>query len=296
MPTVVSNAAKLRPLDPKDMFQRAYGIKAPQKPIKAPLVLKSTSAALSLEIAYRRILERWIEQMHESVVYWLKASYKANEPEIAAIAQDAVPAKELQTAVKKLARRWGRNFDRAAPRLADWFTTKASMRSDAKLKKILRDGGFSVKFKMTKAQRDIIHATVNQNVALIKSIPKQYFTEVEGLVMRSVQTGRDLDGLVKDLLKRYNITHKRAKLIALDQNNKVTSALNRSRQMELGLTHAIWMHSHAGKTPRPTHVKMHGKKYSLAKGMWDSHEKKWVHPGELIRCRCTQRPVVEGFD
>lgn len=295
MPTMVSNAAKLRPLDPKDMFQRAYGAKAPVTPIKPPLVLKSTRPALSLEIEYRRILERWIEQMHESVVYWLRASYKANEPEIA-IAQDAVPAKELQKAVKRLARRWGRNFDRAAPRLADWFTQKASQRSDAKLKTILRDGGFSVKFKMTKAQRDIIHATVNQNVALIKSIPKQYFTEVEGLVMRSVQTGRDLDGLVKDLLKRYSITRKRAILIARDQNNKATSSLNRARQMELGITKNVWMHSHAGKEPRPTHVAFHGRKFDIRKGLYDKDEGAWVFPGMLINCRCTARPVVEGFE
>jgi uncharacterized protein with gpF-like domain len=56
------------------------------------------------------------------------------------------------------------------------------------------------------------------------------------------------------------------------------------------------MHSNAGKEPRPTHVAMNGKPYDLAKGMWDSDEKEWVHPGQLINCRCTMKPVIEGFE
>lgn len=295
MPTQVSNAAKLSPRNPNDIFGRAYGERAPvgSKRKSKSIVLQSVRPDLALEIEYRKIIREWIDEMHNSVLYWVRAAYRANEPVMAA---DAVPAKELQKAVKKLAKRWNRNFDEAAPELAKWFSKNAAKRSDKKLKKILRQGGFSVKWKMTKAQRDILHATVNQNVSLIKSIPQQYLKNVEGDVMRSVQTGRDLDGLVKDLMKNYKVSFKRAAFIARDQNNKATSALNRARQQELGITHAIWMHSHAGKVPRPTHVKMHGKKYSLAKGMWDSHEKKWIHPGELINCRCTQRPVVEGFD
>lgn len=295
MPTQVSNATKLSPRNPNDIFGRAYGERAPAsvKRNRKPIVLQSVRPDLALEIEYRKIIREWIDEMHNSVLYWVRAAYRANEPVMAA---DAVPAKELQKAVKKLAKRWNRNFDEAAPELAKWFSKNAAKRSDKKLKKILRQGGFSVKWRMTKAQRDILHATVNQNVSLIKSIPQQYLKNVEGDVMRSVQTGRDLDGLVKDLMKNYKVSFKRAAFIARDQNNKCTSALNRARQQELGITHAIWMHSHAGKVPRPTHVKMHGKKYSLAKGMWDSHEKKWIHPGELINCRCTQRPVVEGFD
>lgn len=297
MATVISNASKISPRNPNDMFGRAYGERAPSKPSKRkPIILQSVKPDLTLEIEYRQILREWIDEMHNSIMYWVKAAFRANEPVLTELAQDAVPAKELQKAVKKLTKRWNRNFDEAAPELAKWFAKKASKRSDKKLAKILRQGGFSVKWKMTKAQRDILHATINQNVSLIKSIPQQYLKNVEGAVMRSVQTGRDLETLVKDLMKDYKVSFKRAALIARDQNNKATSALNCARQRQLGITHGIWMHSHAGKEPRPSHVAMHGKKYRLDKGMWDKDEKKWIHPGELINCRCTQRPVVEGFD
>jgi uncharacterized protein with gpF-like domain len=53
----------------------------------------------------------------------------------------------------------------------------------------------------------------------------------------------------------------------------------------LGITEGIWLHSHAGRTPRPTHVAMNGKRYLISKGMWDSAVKKFIWPGEEINCR-----------
>jgi uncharacterized protein with gpF-like domain len=148
---------------------------------------------------------------------------------------------------------------------------------------------------MTKAQRDVLRATVHANVSLIKSIPTQYLNQVEGIVMRSVQQGMAIGPLAKELEKNYGVTRRRAALIARDQNIKATSALNRARQTELGITHAYWQHSHAGNEPRPTHVAMNNKKYSLEKGMWDSHEKKFIQVGQLINCRCTSKSIVAGL-
>jgi SPP1 gp7 family putative phage head morphogenesis protein len=254
--------------------------------------LKPIRANLGIETQYRRYLREWIELMHKSIMRFVVAAYRRNEP---ILAQDASPAIEIQKAIRKLIRRWKRNFNEAAPKLAKWFATAAWKRSDKALQKILKDAGFSVKFTMTKAQRDVLHATINQNVSLIRSIPSQYLTQVEGVVMRSVQTGRDLATLTTQLQKQFGVTKKRAAFIALDQNQKATSALTRARQLELGITKAVWQHSHAGKQPRQTHVAMNGKVFDVVKGMYDSHEKTWVHPGELIRCRCFSRSIIKGF-
>jgi SPP1 gp7 family putative phage head morphogenesis protein len=205
------------------------------------------------------------------------------------------PAARLRAVTRNLARRWQQRFDEAAPKLAEHFAKAAAQRSAAGLKTILRDGGFSVRMIMTPAMADVLDATVAQNVALIKTIPQRYHAEIEGLVMRSVQTGRDLATLTKDLQERYGVARRRAALIARDQNNKATSALTHARQVDLGITQAVWQHSHAGKEPRPTHVKMSGKTYDVRKGMWDPAEQAFVFPGSLINCRCTSRPVVPGF-
>lgn len=208
---------------------------------------------------------------------------------------DRIPASALSAAIKALTKRWLKNFENGAWALADYFTGAVHRRSDAALAKILRDAGFSVKFQMTPAVRDILKATVEQNVSLIKSIPEQYLKNVEGDVMRSVQAGRDLGGLTKALQKNYDVTKRRAAFIARSQNNLATGAINRARQIELGLD-ATWRHSGAGKHPRPTHVKNNGKTYDPKKGWYDPAVKRYVFPGELPNCRCVSITNVPGFD
>lgn len=242
------------------------------------------SAAITDE--YNRKLMRLIREMQDSVVYWLKASYRQNEDRI--VAYDESPSEMLRRTMKELADRWLKKFDVAAERLAEWFSQSVEKRSTDQMKKILRDGGISVQFEMTPAMRDTLEATVNANVSLIKSIPQKYFTEVEGLVQRSVQTGRDMGYLSNELQKRYGITRRRADLIARTQNEMATAAFNKVRMLEAGITEAVWLHSHAGKAPRPTHVKAgrEREKFDVAKGWFDPDPKvrRHIQPGELINC------------
>lgn len=255
-------------------------------------ILPPINPCCGTEALYRRKLRKLVEEMHASIIYWLSAAYRANEP---VLAQDAVPASELQKAIRKLIRKWQKRYNNAALDLAKWFALSTAKRSDAMLAAILRKGGWSVKFKMTKAQRDILHATVHENVSLIKSIPQQYFGKIEVMVMQSVKTGRDLQQLQKDLLKNFAVTKRRAALIARDQNNKATAALIRVRQDELGITEAIWLHSGGGRHPRPTHVRNSGKRYNVKTGWLDPAINKYIWPGTEINCRCVSRSVVPGF-
>lgn len=265
-------------------------LRAPQR---KTVTLRSVKPNVGLQMAYFNQLKKLIAEMHKSLDYWLAAAYKTNQPEIA---QDASPAETMRGVMDKLAARWQKRFDTAAPLLAKYFATAMHRRSDAQLKQILRDGGFSVTFKMTKTMNDVMRATINEQVGLIKSIPQQHLSQVQGLVMRSVAEGRDLYTLSKELQRRYRITEHRAAIIARDQNNKATATMNRVRQVELGITEAIWMHSHAGKEPRPTHVANDGKKYDVRKGWYDPAVKKRIWPGTEINCRCTSRSVIPGFD
>jgi SPP1 gp7 family putative phage head morphogenesis protein len=230
--------------------------------------------------------------MHRSTLYWLKAAWRKNTPHMAA---DELPAMTLRRAIRALARRWQQGFNTLADDLAAYFTTAVQERSDAALKASLKKAGFSIEWTMTRAQRDVVQAAVAENVALIRSIPQQYHSKVEQHVMRAVQTGRDLGPLTEALQREFGATKKRAALIARDQNNKVTAALTRARQVEIGVTEAVWLHSSAGKEPRPTHVAMHGQRYDVTKGMWDPAEQRHIFPGELINCRCVSKAVVPGF-
>lgn len=257
-------------------------------------VLRPVHPNKGIELAFRNRLIKLIDEMNNSVVYWLKAEYRANPP---VMAQDRNPAQELRAAIRRLVARWERNFDEAAPRLAQYFATAVRSRSDAALNKILRDGGFSVKFTMTRAMKDVMDATITEQVSLIKSIPRHYLTQVEGVVMRSVQTGRDLGQLTKDLQQQFGVTRRRAATIARDQNNKATASMTRVRQVQLGITEAIWVHSGGGNHPRPTHLKAgrDQQRYEVSKGWLDPAVGKHIFPGELINCRCVSKPVIKGF-
>jgi len=257
---------------------------------KRPATLDPVHPNVGIEMQYRRKLEKLISEMHNSLVYWLTAAYRANTPEMA---QDETPAISLREVFGALAKRWQRRFDDAAPELAEYFSVKAAKRADGALANILKRAGFSVAFKMTPEATDIMQATIGEQVGLIKSIASQHLSEIEGLVMRSVSTGRDLKYLTDELQKRFSVTRKRAAFIARDQNNKATASITRARQKGLGITEAVWMHSHAGKHPRPSHVAANGKRYDIDKGMY--LDGVWTWPGVEINCRCLSRSVVPGF-
>jgi SPP1 gp7 family putative phage head morphogenesis protein len=244
-----------------------------------------------LEQAYQRKLDALIDDMQTSLIYWIKAQWRSNTP---LLAQDASPAMALRDAIAKLARRWLKQFDDGAPKLAEYFAGNVFSRSDAQLKRILRDAGFSVKFQMTREMNDAYQAVIGENVGLIKSIAEQHLKNVETITMQSVARGRDLGYLARELENTYGVTKRRAALIARDQNNKATSTMQAARQRSLGITQGIWRHSGAGKHPRPDHVKASGEIFDLAKGCEISGQ--FIMPGELINCRCSWSPIIPGFE
>lgn len=127
--------------------------------------LKPVHPNAGIAAAYRRCIDAILEEMANSYRYWIKARYRAKPPRLAV---DASPAKELERALTKLGIRWRKRFNAAAPKLAAWFAQAAEERSSAALRRILKDQGITVKFVITRGMRDIIDATVAENVALIK--------------------------------------------------------------------------------------------------------------------------------
>jgi SPP1 gp7 family putative phage head morphogenesis protein len=229
--------------------------------------------------------------VHRSVLWFVSAEFKKHPP---ALARDASPFDYLRRLIRKLRDRWLTAIDETAPKLAEYFAQACAKRVDADLKKILRDGGWTVNFQMTKAMQDVRAASIAENVALIKSIPSQYFDQVEQVISRAYANGYDLKRATDELQARFKVSRKRAKFIARDQSSKLNAQLSRARYQEAGITHALWKHSMAGKEPRRTHIEMDGEPFELAKGMYDPDPKvkAWVHPGELINCRCIARPLV----
>jgi len=238
---------------------------------------------------YRRQMLLLIDEMARSVEFWLGAQRKATPPELAI---DSTPSEQMRLEFERISERWQTRFDDMAPKVAETFVKNLFRGTDSAMRQALREAGWSIQFTLTPAMRDAFEASLAENVGLIKSIPAQYLQEVEGIVMRNYAAGRDLKSMAAEIRERYHVASNRAVLISRDQANKGSAVVQRARQIELGIKESIWLHSHAGKTPRPTHVAMNGKRYDVAKGMWDEDVKKWIFPGELISCRCVGRSVL----
>lgn len=248
-------------------------------PTGKPIPLRGVRANARAEAIFRKKLLRLVDDMNQSLLYWLSAAYNEFRSEMAL---DASPLAILQKKMDELAKRWLKNFRVGAKKLAEWHTKSTLNYTDADMKAMLKDAGFTVQMQITPAMQTAYDAVIAEQVGLITNMSTQQLAQIETLVMQSVQAGRDLATLTDALENQFGITRRRAKLIARDQNNKATQTLTRTRQQELGLRQAIWRHSHAGKVPRPSHVKADGKTYELDKGML--LDGKWTFPSELINC------------
>lgn len=242
---------------------------------------------------YRRKLMALIDEMSNSILYWLTAKYRQYETDIVSDANR--PDVALNQEIERLSAQWLSNFTEVSENIAKWFATQNLNYSRARIRKSLRDVGFSIKFRNTRRTQSIIGAAVKENVSLIKSIPEQFLRDVEGIVQRGVMEGRNLAGIKKELAARYPITERRARLISIDQTNKLTSVITKSEYQEHGLTRAIWRHNPGGsKTYRPEHVGWDGKEFDISQGMYSDVDGEYVWPGTQIACKCTYRPIVHA--
>ena len=239
-----------------------------------------------VEARYRKRLRALIEQMSKSTEYWISAQYRAAPP----VAQDALPASEMDQRLKELSRRWIKKFKDEAKKWSTDFARQSINSTDSSFQQSLKDQGWAVNFKMTRGMSDIARAAVVENVSLIKSIPEQYFTQVEGIVMRGFTRGRDLAYITNELKSRYKVTSNRAAFIARDQSNKLTSSVIQQRREELGITRAIWVHTGAAKEPRKSHMAANGKEFDVKKGCLI--DGKYIQPGEEINCGCISKSVL----
>lgn len=227
--------------------------------------------------------------MTSNYMYWLKANWRKEGK----IAQDRSHSAIIKDILNKLGKKWQKRFDKMAVEIAKLFVDGSAKHNRVAMMAALKKAGFAVEMKLTEPMREAMMSATAENVALIKSIGSEYHAQIEKQVWRTVSAGGDLADMVEMLKSRYGVTQKRASLIARDQTNKVRAEMEATRRKELGITEAIWMHSHAGVTPRPSHVKANGERFNVEKGLYLDGE--WVLPGQAINCRCTSKPIIKGF-
>lgn len=190
-----------------------------------------------------------------------------------------------------LLEQWSKRLDRLGYTISKRFINRNRATFDKRFMQELRKAGFTVNFQLSPNIEDILEASVKENVGLIKSIGVDYLERVQQQVWSGVASGYDLGQIAKDLSKAYGISDRRAKNIARDQGAKAHAVIERERRKEAGITQAVWLHSHAGKVPRPSHVKANGKVFDIEKGLY--LDGVWTLPGVQINCKCGSMAVID---
>ena len=130
----------------------------------------------------------------------------------------------------------------------------------------------------------VLRVATRRNVKLIKSIPEQFFNEIEQIIMQGFQTGEDPANINEKLVERFGITERRARFIARDQVGKLTASLSKARQQNIGVDGYIWDDS-GDSNVRKSHAKKNGKRID-----WNKPPSDTGHAGEDFNCRCVARP------
>lgn len=160
-----------------------------------------------------------------------------------------------------------------------------------------RDLGINI-YSDSQTLQDYLAVSTADNVALIKSIPSQYLTQVESIVMANVRAGGRPSNIAKALQQQLGVTERRAKMIARDQVAKINGDLSAKRQQDAGFPYFSWDDSDDERV-RHRHSEIANKVTAYGKGIyrWDnpplSDKGVPIIPGEDYQCRCIGRPVSE---
>lgn len=249
------------------------------------------------EARYRATLEAAIAVMRKEVEREVAAVWKTNAPAVTS-GLDASLASQSRILTNALARKFQAFFDRLAPDTARKFVRRIDRHSSASLHSSLKEvsGGLSLKTTVISGRvAEVAKAATVENVGLIKSIPQQYFKDIQGAVMRSIQKGDGVQTVLEEIRRTGAVTERRAALIARDQTAKATTAVNSARLQALKVRKFEWLHSGGGKEPRQLHKNtLNGQVFSLDDPpIIDERTGERGLPGQLINCRCRMIPVID---
>jgi SPP1 gp7 family putative phage head morphogenesis protein len=186
-------------------------------------------------------------------------------------------------------------FDAAKKRVAEKYTrdsVDALVRPVAKATSTQQRRGLARQLgaEIAKGIKDkflprVVEAFARENVALITSLPTEFFARTEKMVAKGLGDGVRAEELSQQLQDELGVVASRADLIARDQISKLAGDLNRERQTELGIEEFVWR-TVGDERVRSEHADYNGQTYSWAALPPDGA------PGEAINCRCYADPVI----
>lgn len=204
---------------------------------------------------------------------------------IAAELEDALEQYEIDKAIKRIAGLAQNSNIREWKRLV-----KRSLGID-----ILTD------YYKGETYEQLIGQWVSENISRVKSMPTECLLNLQEIIAEGYQEGKLIGEIREEIQEEYNLTKRRAELLARDQISTLNSELTEMQQRDAGVTKYRWSSSRDSRV-RECHQEFDGNIFN-----WDDPPEAWYstksrgivytgrkcNPGEDYCCRCVAIPVFE---
>ncbi|AUR87935.1 head morphogenesis domain protein [Vibrio phage 1.106.O._10N.286.51.F7] len=257
---------------------------AKSKPIELPK---------AIGISYNAELQRMVRRIKKDIDQSINPQVKDLEFEYTADSWADV----IEVSLAALRQRWSSAvFNRFAERLASKFVQAVNLQNQQQFQNQYKSFGINI-YAGNQAVSDYLDATVKDNVRLIKSIPDQYLTQVESIVLGNMRAGMRPSAINKQLQDQFGVTERRARVISRDQVSKASNGLAKKRMESSGFKYFQWIDSKDSRV-RSRHKHIANKVTKYGKGIYSFSDLPLndkgipIAPSDDIQCRCVMRPVL----
>jgi SPP1 gp7 family putative phage head morphogenesis protein len=137
----------------------------------------------------------------------------------------------------------------------------------------------------------ILRELMEEQVALITSLPLEAAERVHSLALRGMETGARADVIAREILRTGEVTKSRAALIARTETTRASTNLLQARAEHVGSEGYIWRTSEDADV-RPLHRKLNGQFFRWTEPPIAAEPNIRAHAGAIFNCRCWPEPMI----
>lgn len=249
-----------------------------------PSFLKPLKRSVAIEKDHARKLKKFTKAILESYSYWTMAQFNK-----AMRGEEKNLSKALKLTFKDLLKQWESKAEDIASKIANSTFDEIEKYVNYHYAK----QGYSLQ-AVPRSVAKIRNASVFEQIALIKSIPREILRRYEGALYPSVNNFNQ-EQIKKTLLTIKGISLRRAKFIARDQAGKALETYNIAQSQAFGFEYYIWQTAEDERvsTGKGGHRPLNGRifKYSTPTAVIDSYMNKGI-PSQRPNCRCVAVPLI----